>query len=58
MNNVGIVGQHAYSLLSAREVKTAFGTERLIRLRNPWGEGEWKGEFSDTSDVWTSTLAV
>lgn len=28
------------------------GTVRLLRIRNPHGQGEWKGEFSDTSPVW------
>ena len=25
---------------------------RLVKLRNPWGQGEWKGKFSDASKVW------
>jgi hypothetical protein len=28
------------------------GIVRLLRLRNPHGQGEWKGEFSDNSPVW------
>ena len=27
---------------------------RLMKLRNPWGKTEWKGEFSDSSSVWQS----
>lgn len=30
---------------------------RLLRIRNPHGRGEWQGEFSDKSDVWTRLLA-
>ena len=33
------------------------GTVRLLRIRNPHGQGEWKGEFSDKSSVWQRLLA-
>lgn len=32
------------------------GTVRLLKIRNPHGKGEWKGEFSDKSDVWLKLL--
>ena len=36
---------------------TAFdGTVRLLRIRNPHGKGEWKGEFSDNSAAWEKLL--
>lgn len=25
----------------------------LIKLRNPWGKLEWKGEWSSDSPLWT-----
>lgn len=28
----------------------------LVKLRNPWGSGEWKGDWSDKSDLWTDEL--
>ena len=28
------------------------GTVRLLQIRNPHGKSEWKGDFSDRSDVW------
>jgi calpain-15 len=54
---LGIVASHAYSLLSANEVKTKTGKiERLVELRNPWGKSEWKGAWSDGSKEWTEQL--
>ena len=56
MNSVGLIGSHAYSLISANEVQTTRGREQLVKLRNPWGEGEWNGEYSDNSPLWTPEL--
>lgn len=25
-------------------------------MRNPWGNGEWTGEFCDSSELWTPQL--
>ena len=30
--------------------------ERLVKLRNPWGEGEWKGDWGDKSSKWNPEL--
>lgn len=48
----GIVQGHAYSCLRVVEE----GEHRLVQLRNPWGRGEWKGEWSDGSATWTARL--
>ena len=29
---------------------------RMIKLRNPWGKREWRGEFSSRSEAWTKQL--
>ena len=42
----------AYAILDLKEV----GDIKLIQLRNPWGEGEWEGDWSDTSDKWTQKM--
>jgi hypothetical protein len=48
---------HAYTLLSAAEVLDVNGnTVRLVKLRNPWGSGEWNGDWSDSSPLWTEEL--
>ena len=46
----GIVGGHVYSIQKAVEIDG----QRLIRLRNPWGKGEWKGPWGDGSKEWTA----
>ncbi len=48
----GIIAGHAYSILDIKE----YNSVRLLKLRNPWGEGEWKGDWSDISPLWTSKL--
>lgn len=54
LNKLGIVSDHAYTLLSALEIKDDYGNiVKLVRIRNPWGEGEWKGDWSDNSELWT-----
>jgi len=56
LTDCGIVASHAYSLLSAHEINTNRGKQRLIRVRNPWGKSEWNGDWSDTSPLWTEDL--
>ncbi|KAG9106318.1 hypothetical protein FRC07_008876, partial [Ceratobasidium sp. 392] len=46
----GLHTLHAYSILDALEV----AGKRFLRIRNPWGESEWKGRWSDGSKEWTS----
>jgi hypothetical protein len=46
----GLKMGHAYSFLSCAEIKTQTGSVvKLVRLRNPWGFGEWTGAWSDNS---------
>eukprot|EP00995_Heteronema_vittatum_P005895 NODE_192_length_1663_cov_367.282528_g130_i0.p1 GENE.NODE_192_length_1663_cov_367.282528_g130_i0~~NODE_192_length_1663_cov_367.282528_g130_i0.p1 ORF type:complete len:434 (-),score=113.49 NODE_192_length_1663_cov_367.282528_g130_i0:280-1581(-) len=44
----GIVQGHAYSILRVTKVDDF----RLVQLRNPWGQFEWRGDWSDTSSLW------
>jgi len=41
MKAVGLVDGHAYSLMAAKVIKLQKGTERLVQVRNPWGQKEW-----------------
>ncbi|KAG0035412.1 hypothetical protein BGZ82_005280 [Podila clonocystis] len=46
----GIISSHAYSVLRTAIVNG----ERIVQIRNPWGNTEWNGDWSDDSDKWTS----
>ena len=56
MEEVGLVPGHAYTVLGVKEVNTPDGAIKLINLRNPWGNGEWSGAWSDGSKKWTEDL--
>ncbi|KAG9033675.1 hypothetical protein FRB95_014464 [Tulasnella sp. JGI-2019a] len=44
----GLVVSHAYSIIQALE----FRGRKFLRIRNPWGNSEWTGRWSDGSKEW------
>lgn len=60
----GLIGGHAYTVLRVEFVDPSGGGFlgiggaekdeylKMIQLRNPWGKGEWEGDFSDNSKKW------
>ncbi|KAM4013709.1 calpain-3 isoform 5-T5 [Anomaloglossus baeobatrachus] len=49
----GLVKGHAYSLTGVEETPFKGDKVKLVRLRNPWGQVEWNGSWSDNSKEWT-----
>lgn len=65
VSKIGLAGSHAYSIIGVYEVGKIGGEyqlknqgERIIKLRNPWGKGEWKGEWSDNDKRWNHKLKM
>ena len=52
IESVGLVANHTFSLVSAFESEVNGEIVKLIKLRNPFGKGEWTGDWSDQSDKW------
>lgn len=53
---LGVISGHAYSFITAKEFMHDNKLVRLCMLRNPWGQGEWTGDWSDKSPLWTDAL--
>ena len=47
---IGLFGSHTYSLVDAIEILGKDGKRRqFMQVRNPWGDSEWTGSFSNGS---------
>jgi len=59
----GLHTGHAYSILEVRSVNTGIlgiggETFKMVKVRNPWGTGEWTGDWGDNSPLWTKHTSV
>ncbi|XP_077477947.1 calpain-1 catalytic subunit isoform X1 [Stigmatopora argus] len=48
----GLVQGHAYTVTGVRQMMSQGQAVHLVRLLNPWGKGEWNGDWSDRSLLW------
>ena len=48
----GVVQGHAYTLLAVATLNFNGQLHRLVKLRNPWGKVEFKGQWSDFDPNW------
>ncbi|XP_059377132.1 calpain-1 catalytic subunit-like [Carassius carassius] len=48
----GLVEMHAYAITGVAEVVCKGRPVKLVRIFNPWGHGEWNGDWSDGSPLW------
>ena len=56
---LGLIASHAYSVLGAVDiVHPTLGEVCLVKIRNPWGSYEWKGDWSDKSELWTGDIRL
>uniref|UniRef100_A0A8D0RVN7 Calpain-3 n=1 Tax=Sus scrofa TaxID=9823 RepID=A0A8D0RVN7_PIG len=49
----GLVKGHAYSVTGLEEALFKGEKVKLVRLRNPWGQVEWNGSWSDSWKDWS-----
>uniref|UniRef100_A0A671S5F0 Si:ch211-202f3.3 n=1 Tax=Sinocyclocheilus anshuiensis TaxID=1608454 RepID=A0A671S5F0_9TELE len=50
----GIVVGHAYTVTKVYQVMRGGNPVKLVRSFNPWGDSEWKGDWSDKSPLWNT----
>ncbi|XP_038584750.1 calpain-1 catalytic subunit-like [Micropterus salmoides] len=48
----GLVQSHSYAVTGVKQMMSREQLVHLVRLWNPWGKGEWNGDWSDQSPLW------
>lgn len=52
-DKLGLIMNHAYTVMKAHTIKDDNGKEiKLLKIKNPWGHKEWKGDWSDEWIGW------
>ena len=53
-NTNGLTMGHAFTVLGTKKLSNGV---RLVKIRNPWGQETYKGDWGDNSSKWTPALA-
>ncbi|XP_039642784.1 calpain-8-like [Perca fluviatilis] len=53
----GLIQGHAYTVTGVKQMISRGKPVNLVRLWNPWGRGEWTGDWSDRSSLWNTVSA-
>ena len=54
LEKIGLTPGHAYTVLGVLEINK----EKVVKLRNPWGNFEFSGDWSDYCSKWTPELKI
>ncbi|XP_033498004.2 calpain-1 catalytic subunit-like [Epinephelus lanceolatus] len=57
VSKTGLVQGHAYTITGLKQMMSQGKLVNLVRLWNPWGKGEWNGDWSDRSPLWQTVSA-
>lgn len=52
LKRVGLVAYHSYLILNLK----TYNGKNFLQLRNPWAGHEWRGDYSDDSELWTTEM--
>lgn len=52
----GLAANHAYTVLGVASITKNGEEVRLVKVRNPWGDNQYKGPWSEESGDWTAEL--
>lgn len=52
VSDLGTINNHTYNIINCMEIEEC----KLLQLRNPWGQNEWKGRWTEGSRQWTPEL--
>jgi len=59
LKEVGLIQNHSYTVLEVYDVVIDDqNLEYLLKIRNPWGNTEWIGDWSDHSNLWTEDIKM
>ena len=56
LSKMGLVTNHAYSVIDTVVLKQNETEVKLLKIKNIWGTNEWKGDWSDNSGKWTDNF--